>query len=271
MTRCLMVTIVAFTGSVAGCEFLPIGGPPPGTPPADIPPTPNPDNPADDIDEPAGGDGLPVAVAAPQFGDGPEVMLDGRAAALAFVEGSALTAPGGTIVTWEWLVDSRRVASGRQVAIGDFPVGVTTVTLVVTDDSGRQGTDAIDVINPGFRPGLWQGLTDQGHQVEFRITDEMTLAGFSFGFEFDGQNLLNPAPCIFVERRQECGSCTTSVESCAFTLTWGTNDEFSAGGNCVQDGLPPFEQATGRATAFPGGNCQGAADGITWTASWVSE
>ncbi len=256
-----------------GCGVGPIGGPPGSE---------------DGTDRPVDGSGLdativdggvadegnepPVALAMPLFGEGPDEILDGRRSTMAFLDGSNSSDPDGSIVSWDWFMDGSRVAIGANASIGGFPVGVTTVTLVVTDDLGGQAEDDIRVINPGFRPGRWRGVTSQGYEVEFQIGVDLTLEALSWGFEFAGENLLNGAPCMFVSERQECPGCSGSVELCLWDVTWGAAPEsFAVSGACVEEGDPPYEHGRGSAQAVPSSNCAGSAEGITWEAWWESD
>lgn len=273
MNRLIPGTLIALL-FVAGCVDLSPGGSPPGhNPPAtgDMPaesgPPQDASNPADDTTDP-GDNEPPVAVAGPMFGDGPDVVLDGRRDAVAFLDASASQDPDGSIVAWEWFVNGTRRAVGSNATLSGFPAGVTDVTLVITDDGGAQAMTDVRVVNPGLRPGSWRGTTDQGFDVTFVVTDDFSLSSLAFGFGFDGQNLLNGVPCVFVEEAETCLTCPGPAEQCAFDFSWSAEGTFSVQGACTEAGDPPFEHAAGTASAAPSSNCDGAAEGITWEAWW---
>ncbi len=270
------VTAIAFL--VAGCSNLPIGGPPAsdGSPPPGPPPPSEVgesiDGPQDDPttdQSPADPENRPpIPAVASMFGDGPDEILDGRSDAVAFLDASASQDPDGTIVTWEWFIDRERVAVGETATLSGFPVGVTDVTLGVTDDEGAQASADIRVINPGFRPGIWRGTTAQGFDITFEVSDDYAVTSAAFGFTFEGTNLLNDAPCTFSDPAELCGACPTSAERCAFDATWGDDGAFSIHGTCIESGDPPYESARGTAGAAPISNCAGTTQTITWQASW---
>jgi hypothetical protein len=58
------------------------------------------------------------------------------------LDGSASTDADGTIVSWSWAVDGTEITTGEMATV-PFDVGVTTVTLTVTDDEGATGTDDV--------------------------------------------------------------------------------------------------------------------------------
>lgn len=58
------------------------------------------------------------------------------------LDGSASADADGTIVSWSWAVDGTEIATGETATV-PFDVGVTTVTLTVTDDEGATGTDDV--------------------------------------------------------------------------------------------------------------------------------
>ena len=58
------------------------------------------------------------------------------------LDGSASADPDGTIDIWSWAVDGTEIATGETATV-PFDVGVTTVTLTVTDDEGATGTDDV--------------------------------------------------------------------------------------------------------------------------------
>ena len=273
-----------FLGVTVGCTDLFIGG---ATVDTDAPvendqpvdqPLPDADSPDDISDVEADGaeptveeNVSPIAIATPRFDEGRDVILDGTLNAQAFVDGSQSFDRDGEIVAWEWRLDGQRVAIGESASITNIPVGVTRVTLVVTDDSGAIGFDEVLVVNPGFRSGKWRGVTSQGHEVSFEITPDLRALDVTFGYGFSGRNLLNSAPCPFVEPREVCPTCTESVEACVLDFVWGAPSEvFALAGSCVEVGNPPYERAVGLVAAAPLSNCAGTVDGITWEAQWVS-
>ncbi|MGC1480424.1 MAG: carbohydrate-binding protein [Chthoniobacterales bacterium] len=60
------------------------------------------------------------------------------------LDGSASDDPDGAIADFTWLVGGTPIGSGN-VLNANFAIGVTTVTLQVTDNDGAIGTDTIDV------------------------------------------------------------------------------------------------------------------------------
>ncbi len=278
----LMTLFVAVN---AGCTNLPIGDAAgdDDTPVEDgqsadqpVPDADSPDDTPDVVPDEGGAsveeNASPIAIASPRFDEGRDVVLDGTLDAQAFVDGSDSFDRDGEIVAWEWRIDGQRVAFGESASITNLPVGVTRVTLVVTDDSGAIGFDEVRVVNPGFRSGQWRGVTSQGHEVSFEITPDLRAHDVAFGFGFSGRNLLNGVPCPFVETREVCPTCNESVEPCLLDFAWGAPSEiFALAGSCVEVGDPPFERAIGLVAAAPLSNCAGSIDGITWEAQWVSE
>ncbi len=277
--RRVTLLFVTLLWIATGCANLQIGD---STVDADMPieDTPTMDQPIVDADSPVDEPDTtapeenepPTAIAKPRFGASRDVILDGRANAQAFVDGSGSFDRDGEIVSWEWRINGAPVAVGEIATIVSVPIGVTRVTLLVTDDAGTTDFDEMDIVNPGFRPGRWRGTTSQGHDVSFEITSDFRAREVTFGFEFNGQNLLNGVPCPFVEPGVVCTTCTESVEACALDFAWGLPTEaFALAGECVEDGDPPYTRASGVVAAAPSSNCAGSVDGITWEALWVSE
>lgn len=285
----LMVGVCASAGSL-GCNAMSVGRAPDdsettgdetdddGTGESGTEPTPGSDIPSDDDSNSTMGDvddGLnepPIASAsAVAGGGGDSVVLDGNGPGRVILDGRDSSDPDGMIVSWEWRIGGSAVALEDTATIEDIPVGVTRVTLVVTDDDGAKGFDEIDIINPGFRPGRWVGITAQGYEVSFIVTEDQRVTETAFGYAFNGVNLLNGAPCQAAEPTRRCATCDVSAERCAFSVSWQETGFFAMEGSCVRSGDPPFEFAQGIAAAAPSSNCNGSIDGLAWQANWLSD
>lgn len=106
---------------------------------------------------------------------GPDKHLNGSANDLAFLDGIDSHDPDGWIVSWEWYVGGSSVGVGPSLILHDFAIGVTTITLIVTDNEGTQASDQIDVFQPGLRSGEWRGVSSQGYEVGFRVNGNLVL------------------------------------------------------------------------------------------------
>ena len=213
----------------------------------------------------------PVAIARPLVGDGPDEVLSGLAIDIAMLSGRDSYDPDGSIASWDWFVGTVHISSGAALLWNAPPIGVSIVTLAVTDDQGAQATDEIRVVQPGFRPGKWQGLTSQGYSVEFEIRD-FAITAAAFGFEYEGYWF--NGPCRYATEREQCTGtgCGGIPGPCEFHLLWGFPDAYVLDGSCVEVGDPPFEHARGTAEAIvQTQNCCCGPTGITWEAWWVSE
>ncbi len=116
------------------------------------------------------------------------------------LDGSASTDSDGTIVSYNWSADSGVVIPDGATPTVDFPVGVHTVTLVVTDDDGATGSDTTtinvempvnnppSIVNPGAQSnslGETVSLTIAASDPDAGNTLTFTQTGLPDGLAID--------------------------------------------------------------------------------------
>ena len=84
---------------------------------------------------------------------GPDVTVtdsDGSGSEIVALSGAGSSDPDGQIVQYRWRSDTGVAIADQMESSGDFPVGVHTVDLIVTDDDGATKRDTLIVtVNPG--------------------------------------------------------------------------------------------------------------------------
>jgi hypothetical protein len=91
-------------------------------------------------------DGMVLTVAPnepPLANAGPDQVV-GYTQALS-LDGSVSSDPDGAIVSYAWSLGGSQIATGPTATVGPFPVGIHTITLIVTDDQGASASDTMVV------------------------------------------------------------------------------------------------------------------------------